>query len=48
MRSMDGRDVDQAVAEMVRVLTPYESRDWQRQGRVAGMELLDDGGPCRS
>jgi hypothetical protein len=29
MRSMDGRDVEQAVAEMVRVLTPYESRDWQ-------------------
>jgi hypothetical protein len=28
MRSMDGRDVGQAVAEMVRVLTPYESRDW--------------------
>lgn len=29
MRSMDSRDVDQAVAEMLRVLTPYESRDWQ-------------------
>ena len=29
MRSMDSGDVDQAVAEMVRVLTPYESRDWQ-------------------
>ncbi len=29
MRSMDSRDVEQAVAEMVRVLTPYESRDWQ-------------------
>ena len=29
MRSMDSRDVDQAVGEMVRVLTPYESRDWQ-------------------
>ena len=29
MRSMDGRDVEQAVAEMVRALTPYESRDWQ-------------------
>ena len=29
MRSMGGRDVEQAVAEMVRVLTPYESRDWQ-------------------
>ncbi|MGA9346621.1 MAG: maleylpyruvate isomerase N-terminal domain-containing protein [Nocardioidaceae bacterium] len=26
---MDSRDVEQAVAEMVRVLTPYESRDWQ-------------------
>ncbi len=30
MRSMDSRDVEQAVAEMVQVLTPYESRDWQR------------------
>jgi hypothetical protein len=29
MRSMDGRDVDEAVAEMVRILTPYETRDWQ-------------------
>src|SRR3954464_11337559 len=29
MRVMDGRDVEQAVAEMVRVLTPYVSRDWQ-------------------
>jgi len=29
MCSMDGRDVGQAVAEMVRVLSPYESRDWQ-------------------
>jgi mycothiol maleylpyruvate isomerase-like protein len=29
MRSLDSRDVDQAVAEMVRVLTPYASRDWQ-------------------
>lgn len=29
MRSMDSRDVDEAVAEMVRALTPYESRDWQ-------------------
>jgi Mycothiol maleylpyruvate isomerase N-terminal domain len=29
MRSMDSRDVDQAVAEMVRVLTPYESKDWR-------------------
>lgn len=28
MRSMDSGDVDQAVAEMVRVLTPYESRNW--------------------
>ncbi len=26
---MDSRDVDQVVAEMVRVLTPYASRDWQ-------------------
>jgi hypothetical protein len=29
MRSMDSQDVDQAVAEMVRVLTPHESKDWQ-------------------
>jgi hypothetical protein len=29
MRSMDSGDVDEAVAEMVRVLTQYESRDWQ-------------------
>src|SRR4029453_1962379 len=28
MRSMDSRDVDQAVAEMVRVLEPHESKDW--------------------
>jgi hypothetical protein len=26
---MDGRDVEQAVAEMTRVLTPYESADWR-------------------
>jgi hypothetical protein len=26
---MDGTDVQQAVAEMVRVLTPYQSRDWR-------------------
>jgi len=31
MRSMDGRDVEHAVAEMVRVLAPHESRDWQRR-----------------
>ncbi|MCF4119623.1 maleylpyruvate isomerase N-terminal domain-containing protein [Antribacter sp. KLBMP9083] len=29
MRSMNSRDVEQAVAEMVQVLTPYEARDWQ-------------------
>lgn len=29
MRSLDGRDVDAAVAEMVRVLGPYTSMDWQ-------------------
>ncbi len=29
MRSMDGSDVDHALIEMVRVLSPYESRDWQ-------------------
>jgi mycothiol maleylpyruvate isomerase-like protein len=29
MPSMDGRDVEQAVAEMVRVLTPYEPADWR-------------------
>ena len=28
MRTMGSRDVDQAVSEMVRVLTPYESNDW--------------------
>jgi hypothetical protein len=28
MRVLDGGDVDQAVAEMVRVLTPHASRDW--------------------
>lgn len=27
---MGGRDVDQAVAEMVRVLEPYQSADWRR------------------
>ena len=47
MRSMDSRDVEQAVAEMVRVLTPYEFMSLGRPGRVAGMELLDDGGACR-
>lgn len=31
MRPMDSRDVDQAVAEMMRVLTPHESADWRRQ-----------------
>jgi hypothetical protein len=36
MRSMDSRDVEQAVAEMARVLTPYESRDWQ--GRAGSLE----------
>src|SRR5437660_10740459 len=29
MRVMGGQDVEEAVAEMVRVLTPYESVDWQ-------------------
>jgi len=28
MRAIDSRDVDQAVAEMLRALTPYASRDW--------------------
>ena len=32
----DSRDVEDAVAEMVRVLTPYESRDWQ--GRAGSLE----------
>ncbi|MEU5553503.1 hypothetical protein ABZ738_27370 [Micromonospora sp. NPDC047793] len=27
---MDSRDVDQAVAEMVRVLAPHQSEDWRR------------------
>jgi hypothetical protein len=29
MHSMGSQDVEQAVAEMVRVLTPYESADWR-------------------
>jgi hypothetical protein len=29
MRSMGSADVDEAVAEMVRALTPYASQDWQ-------------------
>ena len=33
MRSMDSRDLDQAVAEMVRVLAPHGEADW---GRSAG------------
>jgi len=36
MRPMDGQDVEHAVAEMVRVLTPYEQRDWQ--GRAGSLE----------
>ena len=31
MSSVDSEDVDQAVAEMVQVLMPYESEDWQRR-----------------
>jgi uncharacterized protein (TIGR03083 family) len=30
MRPMDSRALDEAVAEMVRALTPHESADWQR------------------
>ena len=30
MRPMDSADVDHAVAEMVRVLTPHEFADWRR------------------
>lgn len=30
MRPMDGRDVEAAVAEMVRVLAAHETEDWQR------------------
>jgi hypothetical protein len=30
MAAMDGTDVDAAVAEMVRVLTPHLSRDWRK------------------
>src|SRR3954447_5140522 len=30
MRPLDSREVDEAVAEMVRVLTPHESADWRR------------------
>ena len=29
MYSMDSQDVEQAVAEMLRLLSPYESQDWQ-------------------
>ncbi len=29
MPSMDGHDLEQAVSEMVRVLTPYENADWR-------------------
>lgn len=29
MGELNGRDVDQAVAEMLRVLAPYESADWR-------------------
>lgn len=29
MRSVDSQDIDQAVAEMVRVLGPHDSLDWQ-------------------
>ena len=29
MPSMGGQDVEQAVAEMIRVLTPYESANWR-------------------
>ncbi|WP_236145525.1 hypothetical protein [Verrucosispora sp. SN26_14.1] len=39
MRLMDSRDVDQAVAEMVRVLAPHQSEDWRRPGRHARREL---------
>jgi hypothetical protein len=31
MRPMNSRDVEQAVAEMVRVLGPHESADWRRR-----------------
>src|SRR4051794_7964331 len=31
MRAMDSRDVEQAVAEMVGALTPYDGRDWRRR-----------------
>jgi hypothetical protein len=30
MRPMDSRDVDQAVAEMVKVLRPHETANWRR------------------
>ncbi|WP_347405102.1 hypothetical protein [Micromonospora sp. WMMD1082] len=36
MRAMDGGDVDQAVAEMMRVLRPHEARDWD--GRAGTLE----------
>ena len=36
MRPMDSRDVDESVAEMVRVLTPHESEDWRRPAGTLG------------
>ena len=36
MRPMDSRDVDRAVAEMVRVLAPHESADWRRAAGTLG------------
>jgi hypothetical protein len=34
MRTMNGADVDLAVAEMLRVLTPHESADWEARAGV--------------
>lgn len=36
MPSMDGRDVDRAVAEMVQVLAPHQAQDWR--GRAGALE----------
>jgi hypothetical protein len=41
MRPMDSHDVEQAVAEMVRVLTPSESADWRRPAGTLNWSCWD-------
>jgi hypothetical protein len=43
MHTVDGHDVEQAMAEMMRVLSPHDLLDWQARW-VTELELLDDGG----